>query len=238
MANKSIWIAIIAGSIAAAIALSTFALSFPTAPSSTTTINTEEDSSNSSLLLDQILERSVTTRVLENGTKVTSFRNPSGFDESLLKAYIEKKSAELNKLSNEQPNKEVMVAVSFKHPMIQAEIDEIITLHSLKVDYFEYVATNNVSGGASTIAYPNLEKAQEGMTRDATIIGATYLLAFGKASEFEKLNQNDDVILADIGFFIEIEEARRQGEIAYSPNTPRNLYQEFSSLGLLAEPPQ
>ncbi|MGI0014196.1 MAG: hypothetical protein ACREBU_12260 [Nitrososphaera sp.] len=155
-------------------------------------------------------------------SEAKKFSNPGVFNGTSLQSYIAQKSADLEKLSAAEPQKEIIASVSFERPMTQVEIDEIVAAHRLKVDIFEFLATNNVKGVASVSVYPNLQKVQENV-EDATVIGITYIVAFGEVAEFEKLNRNQDVILADIGSVKEIFEERAKGNIAWE-TPPPNLY--------------
>jgi hypothetical protein len=179
---------------------------------------------SNSQTLNEALERSVSFRFLENGTKVTYFKNPTYFDEGMLQAYVDMKSAKLKQISSDQPDKEIQAAVSFKHPVSQGKALEIVEQYSLKVEYYEFVATD-YGGGASSLLYPDFVKV-EGWN----VGGVTYIIANATASAFEELNQNDEVILVDIAFILEIEEASKQGGIARQ-SPPRNLYEVECTTG-------
>lgn len=173
-----------------------------------------------------------TTTDLATASQVKAFKHTSNFDRESLQAYVAQKSAALKQMSSTTPDKQIQVAVSFKKPMTQTEIDSIKLQHGLEVEYFEYVAGNNITGGAATRVYADLNQISEYLksSRNVEAIGVTYIYAHGKTVEFQKLNENPDVVLVDVGFINEIENANAQGNIG-TQDLPPNLYQWHKKFG-------
>lgn len=128
--------------------------------------------------------------------------------------------------------------IHYEHTNSKEEIDSIASTNGLIVEYFEYKATNGISGGAATILYKNLSQAAENLktSHNADITGITYVFAKGRAADMQELSQNSDVVLADVGFLKEIDEEKARGN-TIGQSLPPNLYQQYQEHELGAKTP-
>ena len=80
---------------------------------------------------------------------------------------------------------EYRVDFSFNDPLTKAEFGEITSHYGIKIEYFEYRATKNITGGVSTEVFANIDALENDLRarHDAEIIGVHNLLARGQSED-------------------------------------------------------
>jgi len=112
----------------------------------------------------------------------------------------------------------------FDRPLAQAEVNAILRSYGFRVDYFKYIATNGMSGGASTVANPDLESvAGELKSRhgpDIHVIEITYVYVRSGAENLVALLDNVNIVLVGIGLQVRADELRAEGKIIITQPPP------------------
>lgn len=80
---------------------------------------------------------------------------------------------------------EYRVDFSFNEPLTKAEFGEIASRYGIKIEYFEYRATKNITGGVSTEVFADIDALEKDLRarHDAEIIGVHNLLARGQSED-------------------------------------------------------
>lgn len=125
-----------------------------------------------------------------------------GFFTSTQKSDLAESSSILQESLLRHQGKRVQAEVSFTAPIPETEYNEITSRYNLKVEYLEYVATKNITGGASIAVYPNFNfnqlKDDLKSRHDAEIIGIRLILAQGKADDFLRLIEDKSNNIATV----------------------------------------
>lgn len=171
-------------------------------------------------------------------TEIKKLKQENTFTKESFEMYLNKQRIELQNIVQVHPDREIHAGVSFKKLMSQEEIDSITSANKISVEYFEYKATNGISGGAATVLYKDISEAAEHLkkSRGAEITGITYIFAKGKASDVQNLSKNNNVILTDVGFLKEIDEQKTKG-ITMGQSLPPNLYAQHQIRGINVNSP-
>jgi hypothetical protein len=100
---------------------------------------------------------------------------------------------------------EYRVDFSFNEPLTKSEFGEITSRYGINIEYFEYRATKNITGGASTEVFADIDELENDLRarHDAEIIGVHNLLARGQSEDLlrfieEKRNKISELKVVDV----------------------------------------
>lgn len=147
--------------------------------------------------------------------------------------YLDTQQLLLRELAEIDSDREIAAGITFKQPITQNELENLLDRYDIHYVFFEFEATQNVHGGYSIQVFNDLDRLEshlQDIVPNVEILGISYIIAIGKAGNLLQLNNEPYIILVDVGNISEFDRLNKEGDnIALLPAP--SMYQIYKKFG-------